>query len=56
MVLDNSASPSSCILIASLKGSHQKVVKKMSQSCQKLVKNFVGLSQIDVLDSNNREL
>ena len=36
--------------LASLKGIHQKVVKKMSQSCQKLIENFVGCTWLDALD------
>ena len=41
MAFDNSASLSSRVLIGQLKGSHQNVVKKTSQSCQ-LIKNFAG--------------
>ena len=42
--------PVLAFLLASLKGSHQKVVKKMSQSCQILVKNFFGWPVIDMVD------
>ena len=36
--------------LASLKGSQQKVVKQMSQTCQKLIKNIAGWPQLDTLD------
>ena len=38
--------------LASLKGSHQKVLKKMSRSCQKLIENFIWWPSLDVLDCN----
>ena len=38
----DSTFPSSPLWLVSLKGSHQKVVKKMSQSCQKLMKFLSG--------------
>ena len=32
------------------KRGHQKVVEKMSKSCQNLIENFVGWPRLDTLD------
>ena len=52
MALDNSTSPSSRILFGQFKWKPQQVVKKMLQSYQPLIKNFVGGPWLHVLDCN----
>ena len=54
MALDNSVPPVLTFWLASLKGSHQKIAKKMSQSCQKLIKNLTlsRWPRLETLDCN----
>ena len=48
--IDNFASRSPCILIGQVQ---REAIRKLSQSCQKLIKNFVGWPRLDALDCKN---